>query len=152
MSVDAERRSGIDRRKQIGFNMRTFVGNGARATIRRQEDRERIFFVDQYGPVLFATIVAIFFLCVIDAILTLHLLNHGAYEINPLMSYLLNIGPYAFFLFKYLLTMIGTVCLLVFRGVVVQKLKASTHTILYLLAWAYLGVVGWELYLVYNVT
>ena len=98
---------------------------------------------------LFATIVAIFFLCVIDAILTLHLLNHGAYEINTLMSYLLKIGPYAFFVFKYVLTMIATVSLLIFRGVVFQKLKASAHTILYLLAWAYLGVVGWELYLVY---
>jgi hypothetical protein len=135
----------------MGFNLRTFAGNGARITIRRQEDQDRIFFVDQYGPVLFATIVAIFFLCVIDAILTLYLLNPGTYEINPLMSYLLKIGPYAFFGFKYLLTMIATVCLLVFRGVVVQKLKASTHTILFLLAWAYLAVVGWELYMVYNV-
>jgi hypothetical protein len=149
--MDSERRSGFDRRKHAGLNMRTFVGNGARVTIRRQEDKDRIFFVDQYSPVLFATIVAILFLCVIDAILTLCLLNHGAYEINPLMSYLLKIGPYAFLVFKYVLTMIATVCLLIFRGVVVQKLKTSIHTILFLLAWAYLAVVGWELYLVYNV-
>jgi hypothetical protein len=101
--------------------------------------------------VLFLTIVAILFLCVIDAIITLYLLNHGAYETNPLMALLLNQGPWAFFIFKYGLTIIATFCLLMFRCVVVQKLNVSTHTILYLLAWVYAAVVGWELYLVYHV-
>ena len=151
MSVDTERRSGIDRRKQIGINVRTFVGNGSRITIRRQEDRNRIFVIDQYSPVLFVTIVAILFLCVIDAILTLYLLNHGAHETNPLMAFLLDLGPHTFFVFKYGLTMIGTFCLLMFRCVVVQNINVSTHAILFLLAWVYVAVVGWELFLVYNV-
>jgi hypothetical protein len=113
--MDSERRSGSDRRKQTGINMRTFVGNGARMTIRRQEDKDHIFFVDQYSPILFVTIVAILFLCVIDAILTLYLLNHGAYETNRLMSHLLNFDHYTFFVFKYGLTIIATFCLLMFR-------------------------------------
>ena len=69
--MDTERRTGFDRRKQTGINMRTFIGNGNKTTIRRQEDRDRIFLVDQYSPVLFAVIVVILFLCVIDALLTL---------------------------------------------------------------------------------
>jgi hypothetical protein len=84
MKMDSERRSGIDRRKLTGLNMLTFVGNGARITIRRQGDKGHIFFVDQYSTVLFLTIVGILFLCVIDALLTLFLLNHGAYEKTPL--------------------------------------------------------------------
>lgn len=83
--------------------------------------------------------------------MTLYLLNHGANEINPLMAYLLKIGPYAFFVFKYGLTIIATFCLLMLRGVAVRKLNLSTHTILFLLAWVYAAVVGWELYLVYHV-
>jgi hypothetical protein len=149
--MDSNRRSGIDRRKQTGINVRLLVGNGGRTIIRRQEDQGRIFLVDQYSPILFMPIVGILFLCVIDALLTLYLLNHGAYEANPLMAYLLNIGPYAFFVPKFVLTIVATICLFLFRGVVVQKFNISTHTLLYFLAWIYVAVVAWELYLVYDV-
>jgi hypothetical protein len=149
--MDSNRRSGIDRRKQTGINVRLLVGNGSRTIIRRQEDQGRIFLVDQYSLKLFVTIVGIMFLCVIDALLTLFLLNHGADETNPIMAYLLSIGPYAFFVPKYAITMIATFCLFIFRGVVVRKLNLSTHSLLYLMAWIYVTVVAWELYLVYMV-
>jgi hypothetical protein len=149
--MDNSRRSGIDRRKQTGINVRLLVGNGNRMNIRRQEDQGPIFLVDQYSPILFVTIVGILFLCVIDAILTLFLLNHGAYETNLIMAYLLNIGPYAFFGTKFVLTIVATICLFMFRAVVVQKLNISTHSFLYLAAWIYVAVVAWELYLVYYV-
>jgi hypothetical protein len=48
MNRNSYKRSGIDRRKQNGISVRIFVGNGNRTTIRRQEDKGRIFFVDQY--------------------------------------------------------------------------------------------------------
>lgn len=149
MDKNSNRRSGIDRRKQNGFNIHLLAGNGARRIIRRQEDQGRFFFVDQYSPMLFVTIVGIVFLSVIDALLTLFLLNHGASEVNPLMAYLLNIGPYAFFIPKYAMTIFATFSLFIFRAVVVQKFNVSTHALLYLLAWIYVAVVGWELYLVY---
>ena len=152
MSMDNERRSGCDRRKQIGLNMRTFAGNGKRITIRRQEDKDRIFFADQYGPVIFFTMVGMLFLCVMDAILTLYLLKHGASAMNTLSSLLLNKGPHAFLLSKYALTMVAAFFLFLFRCVVAQKWNLSTHTILYFLAWGYAAVVGWELYLVYHVS
>ena len=149
--MNSNRRSGIDRRKQTGINVRLLVGNGGRTIIRRQEDQGRIFLVDQYSPILFMGIITILFLCAIDALLTLFLLNHGAYETNPIMAYLLNIGPYAFFIPKYAITIVATICLFMFRGVVVRKLNISTQTLLYLLAWIYVAIVAWELYLVYNI-
>ena len=149
--MDSNNRSGTDRRKQTGINMRMLAGAGARRSIRRQEDQGRIFFVDQYSSILFVAIVGILFLCVIDALLTLYLLNHGAYETNPLMAYMLDHGPYAFFVFKYGLTMIATCALFILRGVVVRKFKVTTQSFLYLAAWLYVAVVGWELYLVYYV-
>ena len=146
-----DRRSGYDRRKEEGFSLRLLIGNGQRITIRRKEDRDRIFWVDQYSPVLFATIVAILFLCVIDTLLTLYLLNSGAYEINPIMAYLLKIGPFQLFIFKYVLTCVVTFSLFLFRAVVVRRFNISTHSILHFIAWIYVSIVAWELYLVYNV-
>jgi hypothetical protein len=151
MSVDTERRSGFDRRKQTGLNVRLFVGNGNRSTIRRQEDGGQILLVDQYSPVLFVAIVGILFLCVIDALFTLYLLDHGAYEINPLIAYLLSFGTNVFFVSKYALTILATFCLLKFRDVVVWKINLTTHSFLYVGAWLYVAVVGWELFLVYNI-
>jgi len=150
--MDRDRRSGIDRRGQTGINVRLFMGDGNRTVIRRQEDRDRIFWVDQYSPVLFATIVAILFLCVIDALLTLFLLKHGAYELNPIMVYLLKVSPFVFFIFKYGLTCVATFCLFLFRAVIIRKFNLSTHSLLHLIAWIYVLIVAWELYLVYNLT
>jgi hypothetical protein len=149
--MDNSRRSGNDKRKQTGITVRMLAGDGNRRNIRRHEDQGRIFLVDHYSPVLFVTIVGILFLCVIDAILTLFLLNHGAHEANPIMAYLLSLGSYAFFVPKFVLTIVATICLFMFRGVVVQKLNISTHSLLYFFAWIYVAVVTWELYLVFNV-
>jgi len=127
------------------------TGAGNRKAIRRQEDQGRIFFVDQYSPVLFMAVVGILFLCVIDAILTLFLLNHGAYETNPVMAYLLNISPYAFIIAKYSITVIAILCLFMFRAVVIRKLNVRTHSLLSLIVCVYFAVVAWELYLIYYV-
>jgi len=149
--MDSRRRSGNDRRKQTGINMRMLAGVGVRRSIRRQDDQGHIFLVDQYSPVHFVTIVGILFLSVTDALLTLYLLGHGAYEVNPLMAYMLDHGPYAFFMFKYGLTIFTTLGLLIFREVVVRKFNVTTHSFLYLAAGFYVAVVVWGLYLVYYV-
>jgi len=148
--MEYDRRSGYDRRKQ-SFSLRLLIGNGNRITIRRREDRDRIFLVDQYSPVLFATIVAILFLCAIDALLTLYLMNHGAYEINPIMAYMHKIGPFQLFIFKYVLTCVSTFGLFLFRAVVIRRFNISTHSLLHLIAWIYVSIVSWELYLIYYV-
>ena len=149
--MDSDRRSGIDRRKQKGFDMRMLAGDGNRRVIRRKDDQRRIFFVDWYRPALFLTILAILFLCVIDALLTLFLLNHGAYETNPIMAYMLKVGPYAFVITKYTMTIFATFSLFVLRNVVIRKVKISAYSLLHVFAWIYVGVVAWELYLMYHV-
>ena len=113
-------RSGKDRRTKSSFNIRSFLFGGKRAKIRRQEDSNRKFYVDQFSTGLFFTIVTILFLSVIDALLTLTLLKNGGQEANPVMAYFLQFGPYTFFIFKYLLTVIPIICLLMFRNIVVR--------------------------------
>jgi hypothetical protein len=144
-------RSGKDRRTKSGFNIRSFLFGGKREKIRRQEDKKRIFYVDHYSSGLFFTIVSILFLCVIDALLTLSLLNHGAYETNPVMAFFLKFGPYTFFISKYLLTIVPVICLLMFRNTVVRVIKISARSVLYIIAVFYLAVVVWEFYLISNV-
>ena len=143
-------RSGKDRRTKSGFNIRSFLLGGRRRKIRRQEDTRRIFYVDHYSPGLFFIIVSILFLSVIDALLTLSLLNRGAYETNPVMAYFLKFGPYHFFASKYLLTFIPALFLLMFRNIVLRMIKISTCSVLHIMAVFYIVVVAWELYLISN--
>ena len=145
-------RSGQDRRNRSGFNIRSLLFGGRREKIRRQEDKRRIFYVDHYSSGLFFIILVILFLSVIDSLLTLSLLNLEAYEINPVMAFFLKFGPYPFFASKYLLTILPVICLLMYRNIVIRIIKISTRSVLYFIAVFYLAVVGWELYLISNVT
>ena len=54
--------------------------------------------------------LAILFLSVADAAMTMTLLNNGAVEVNPFMNYLLNHSIHAFVYTKLLLT---SICILV---------------------------------------
>ncbi len=149
--IDLTNRSGKDRRTKSGFNIRSFLFGGKRETIRRQEDTRRIFYVDHYSSKLFIAILVILILSALDGFLTLFLLDHGAYETNPVMAYFLRFGPYTFFISKYLLTIVPVICLLMFRNTVVRVIKISARSVLYVIVVFYLAVVVWEIYLISNV-
>ena len=131
--------------------MRSLIYGGNRIQIRRQEDRERLFIVDQYSPRLFVAIVVVLFLCVIDALLTLFLIGHGAYESNPILAYLLDVGPYTFFIPKYVITMVAIIGLLILKNTGIRHFNISTHQLLFYIAGLYSIVVAWELYLISEV-
>ena len=150
-TFDTDRRSGLDRRKQTGINFRSMTGNGKRRLVRRLEDRNKIFLVDHYSPKLFAAIIAIIFLSVIDALLTLFLMNHGAHEVNPVMAYYITVGPYTFFTLKFALTIVGAITLLMFRNIIPHSFKVRTYSLLYFVVGAFVVTVAWEIYLVFNV-
>jgi hypothetical protein len=146
-----ERRSGIDRRGRNRLTLRSLLWGGRREDIRRREDRRKWTYVDRYQQSLFGVIVIILFLSVIDAILTLLLINHGAMEINPVMAFYLGLGPYPFLLVKYALTSVGLVILLVFRGRFIASKWLKADVLLYVILAAFLGVVSWEIYLIHQV-
>ncbi len=114
-SPPLERRSGVDRRGTNGPKLRSLLVGGRREEIRRRADRQKWTYVDRYQQSLFGVIVIILFLSVVDAILTLLLIHHGAMEINPVMAFYLGLGPYPFLFVKYALTSVGLVVLVVFR-------------------------------------
>jgi len=146
-----DRRSGKDRRRIDRRGLRLFFKGGMRENIRRKEERNKIFFADRYSQYIFGAIVLILFLSVADALLTLFLIGHGATEINPVMAFYLNIGPYAFLTVKYLLTSLSVILLLICQNVFLRTIKIYTRSIFYLIIATFASVVIWECYLIFDV-
>ena len=150
-NVFVERRSISDRRNKSGISMRSLLFGGRRKSIRRFEDKQKLFYVDQYSQRHFGAIVLILFLSVIDAILTMVLINHGATEINPIMAYYLNVGPYTYLGVKYMLTSVGLMVVLMLRNIFMRPLRIYAGSLFYYLLVAFIGVVSWQIFLLYGV-
>ena len=146
-----DRRSGVDRRAKRKFTLKSLFISGKREEIRRQEDKRKIFVADRYSTTIFAAIVVILFFSVIDGLLTLMLLGHGAKEINPLMAYLLEIEPKLFMTVKYLLTCVSLVIFLIFRNIFLQRIRIYSSTLFSIFICVFATVIMWELFLLYRV-
>lgn len=146
-----EKRSQPDRRKRRKLSMRSLLCGGRRETIRRCEDKQTSFYVDRYRQSLFGVIVLILFLSVIDAILTLLLINRGAVEINPIMAFYLEVGPYTFLFVKYALTSVSLIVLLICRNFFLRSMRIYAGSFIYVILIAFLGVVSWQIYLIHRV-
>lgn len=146
-----ERRSGMDRRRKSPFNSRGLLFGGRRENGRRYTDRQKAFLADRYHQSLFGVIVLILLLSIADAVLTILLIGHGAVEINPVMAFYLDLGPYIFLLVKYALTSVGLVILLVFRTRLLTYIGIKAGAFLYVALAAFMSVVSWEMYLIIKV-
>ena len=124
---------------------------GKRETIRRREERNVIFLADRYSQALFGAIILILFFSVLDALLTLYLIDHDATEINPVMAYYIDVGPYAFFFVKYMLTSVSVVILLLCQNAFLRTMRMYAHSLFYLIVAAFVSVVAWELFLIFHV-
>jgi len=147
-----EKRLNKDRRKTAAPRARFLFRGGRRENIRRQADKNKLFWADRYSQHLFAAIVIILFLSVTDALLTLLLMEHGAVEVNPIMAYYLNIGPYAFLIVKYLLTCVALFLLLICQNIFLRTLKIYTRSLFYVIMAAFISVILWQCYLIYMIT
>ena len=147
---DRERRSGSDRRQNIRTGFRYFLIDGRRESARREEDKTRFFFFDRYNQRIFATISLILLLSIIDALLTLILIERGSSELNPVMAYFLEYGPLPFIIAKYLLTSFGVVVLLIFKNVFIKKINLYTHSLFSCVILVFSTVIVWELFLLFT--
>jgi len=147
----AEKRSGQDRRTHQFPKWKYLLFSGRRARARRQEDVHRTFYFDRYSSNLFAAIVAILMLSVLDALLTLYLIENGSKELNPVMCYFIEHGPFIFMGAKYFLTCTGVIILLLFRNVLQKRSITHTQHIFSFIILAFTSVIAWELYLIFFV-
>ena len=145
-----EKRLGIDRRTNNKARFKYLLFNGRRERFRRDEDRGKAFIFDRYNQNLFLAITAILILSIVDAVLTLVVIQRGASELNPVMAYFLEHGSVTFIVAKYVLTSIGVLILLIFKNVFLTKIKIYTHSLFPCVIFVFIVVIAWELFLIYS--
>lgn len=142
-----ERRSDHNRRqKHIRFYERFFF-KGKRRTLRRSEDCKQIPHFDQYHPTLLILTLTVLGLSLLDAVLTLALLQRGAVELNPVMRYYLNHGPGTFVIVKYGLTAFALVILVALHTIISLKYRILSSILFPSCILVFGAVIIWELYL-----
>ncbi|UCD81838.1 MAG: hypothetical protein JSW26_10555 [Desulfobacterales bacterium] len=145
---EKESRCGSDRRTDNKARIKYLLFNGRRERIRRAEDVDKVFFFDRYNPKLFAAITAILMLSILDALLTLILIDNGSSELNPVMAYFLEHGLLPFIVAKYFLTSMGVVILLIFKNIFLNRAKIYTRSLFSAVIIAFSAVIVWEIFLI----
>lgn len=137
-----ERRSGADRRT---MTLAAYVRGALRPrrrTGRRSGDRYPV--IDWHSPRVLALVLTILGLCVLDGVLTIMLMEHGAAEINPVMALFLPGNLLLFAAVKLTLTGVG-VCVLVACSRMRLFRRIPGEVFLYAVLLAYFALVSYEL-------
>lgn len=91
-----------DRRKHPTHGLSRFALWGRRGSFRRKEERGRGGYVDRYGPGLLFLLVLILGLNVLDALLTMMILEEGGWEMNPVVRSVIQLYGDRFWIWKFL--------------------------------------------------
>lgn len=151
VSSSYEKRRGADRRTNNRARLKYLLFDGRREQSRRNEDRSKAVIYDRYNPKLFLAITTILVLSILDAVLTLIVIQRGATELNPVMAYFLEFGTPTFIIAKYLLTSVGVFILLIFKNVFLTRIKIYTHSLFPCVIFVFMVVIAWELFLIFGV-
>ncbi|MFO8082979.1 MAG: DUF5658 family protein [Desulfobacterales bacterium] len=146
-----EQRSGKDRRQKIIPPLRFLLFGGRRKNIRREEDMQNIVIMDSYSRSLFAVIIVILFLSLIDAAMTLYLIGHGAKELNPLMDYFLQKSPLTFIIAKYFITSVALIIILLIKNTYLPRTRFRSKNLFIFAIISFTLVIIWEIWLFYMV-
>ena len=123
---------------------------GSRGHFRREEDRKKYRYVDLYSLRSVLTIFTTIILSLTDAIFTLRLVSLGAKEINPVMDFFLQFGPFPFLISKYLLTGSCLIWFLVHKNFTIWRGRIKVKTILIGVLILYLILIIYELILLFT--
>ena len=147
---DIDQRTPSDRRQTPTCAWDAFPPAGQRMTARRASEHGRPYFVDRFSSGMFIVILMLIIASIVDAILTIQLLDAGAKEVNPLMDRLLDHGILPFLFGKYVLTVVGLPLLLIFKN---HHLFGTPVRVGYLIPMAvvlYLVLIGYQLVLMHK--
>ena len=127
-----KRRTVPDRRRKPTPILSRYTLRGQRKDVRRDEDRRRYIYVDQYSLRFFLLLMAILLLGTADAFLTLHHVHvNNAEELNPIMDFFLGIGPQMFFNVKYILTALCLTVLCLHKNLPIVKYLLGAVFLIY---------------------
>ncbi len=141
-----DRRSGLERRQDHipFFKFLFFIGK--RTKLRRNEDSRQITVFDTYHPNLLISILIVLVLSLLDATLTLILIERGAVELNPIMKYYISLGPAVFVMVKYGITALALLIILLIHTIISTRYRIGA-LMLPFCGLVFGSVVIWELYL-----
>jgi len=109
----------------------------------RREGEDRNYYVDRYEPRYFFLISLILALCVLDAYFTLKIIDFGGKELNRLMLVFIYKKPISALVFKYLVTAVSIIFVLIHKNFVVFG-KIRVSSLIYLFFSVYLILVSYE--------
>jgi hypothetical protein len=145
-----DQRTQSDRRMEPTSAWAAFPPAGQRMLHRRANEHRRPYFVDRFSTATLVCVLLLLIASIVDAILTIQLLQAGCDEINPLMDRLLNLGVLPFLLGKYALMVTGLPVLLIFKN---HYLFGTRFRVRYLIPMAvllYAVLIGYQLVLMHR--
>ena len=90
-----------ERRKRPTPGLSWYTFFGRRKGFSKEYDHEKRGYIDRYSPKLFVVIVIILGLNILDVILTMVILEHQGYELNPVVRSAINVYGDRFWMWKY---------------------------------------------------
>lgn len=145
-NLTRERRARLDRRSRMCWSVCYGSFNPRRRTPPRRADDSRFHSLDWHAPHLLAVAIGILLLCVVDAFLTLVLLQGGAYEANPLMATLVYRNVAVFAALKTAMTGAGIVLMVILARYRFMRL-VRVDSVLYAVLVLYAGLIGYEIWM-----
>jgi hypothetical protein len=144
---DIDKRLESDRRKTPTSAWDAFPPAGQRMAARRAGEHRQPYFVDRFSSAMFLAILTLILASIIDAILTIQLIESGANEINPLMARLLDHGMQTFLVGKYVLTVVGLPLLLIFKNHYLLGTRIRVGYLIPMAVALYAVLIGYQLVL-----
>jgi hypothetical protein len=120
---------------------------GRRKINRRSTDPDYNYYVDRYGVKSIAAFMIILILCVIDAKITIRIVEAGGREINPIMDWALSLGATWFQIIKFTVTAICLFFLILHKNFIIFGGLIDVRTIVTVILLIYSVLILYELYI-----
>jgi hypothetical protein len=111
MKDDFDRRLEKDRRKRPTPGLSRYTFFGRRKMMRRKADWQKGGYVDRYSSILFFFLISIVGLNVLDAFLTLLILDLKGWEANPVVNSAITLYGIKFWIWKFFIVSVSLVLL-----------------------------------------
>jgi len=148
--MDVDQRKQPDRREVPTGPWSALPPAGRRMRARRASERRLPYFVDRFSPAMFIVVLLLIIASLVDAVLTIQLLQAGGDEINPLMDRLLDLGVMPFLLGKYALTVSGLPLLLIFKNHYMFGSRIRVGHLIPIAVLLYAALIGYQLVLMHR--
>jgi hypothetical protein len=145
---EKDKRTTTDRRKTPTKPFSRYTISGKRRKARRQ-DEDKNYYVDWYETRDFIFILSIVLLCILDAFFTLKIITNGGIEVNPLMVNFIARSPAACLAFKYIVTVVCMIVILMHKNFLIFGL-IKAYAAIYLIFGIYLILIIYEAYFYFS--